>query len=123
MIIVPLITLAAAIALAFWARWLGRQYGAPKFVRFMPWAFLASWLIGTIGAGVGFVQTFGAVSGESVDPSQKARILAEGISEAINMLAFSVVVILIGAVTMLLLTWRYHWAAKPEDPGGTPPYR
>ncbi|HVY32467.1 MAG TPA: hypothetical protein VHB79_38280 [Polyangiaceae bacterium] len=30
------------------------------------------------------IKAFGAVGGEGVDPSQKARILAEGISEAMN---------------------------------------
>jgi biopolymer transport protein ExbB/TolQ len=43
-------------------------------------------VIGTFGSGLavllGFVAAFGAIGGESVDPSQKARILAEGISEA-----------------------------------------
>ena len=41
-------------------------------------------LSGLLGTVSGLISSFGAVSGESVDPSQKARILAEGISEAMN---------------------------------------
>jgi len=56
-------------------------------------------LSGLFGTIVGLIKAFGAVGGESVDPSQKARILAEGISEAMNCTAFgllSAIVALIG---------------------------
>ena len=56
-------------------------------------------LCGLFGTIVGLIKAFGAVGGESVDPSQKARILAEGISEAMNCTAFgllSAIVALIG---------------------------
>ena len=110
MMIVPLITLPAVVALALWARWLGRHDNAPRFVRYLPWGFLGTWLLVTIGWAVDFVTSRGSVSGESVDPSQKARILAEGISETINIFGCSIVLIAAGAIAMLLLTWRYHWA-------------
>src|SRR6187455_3056535 len=45
-------------------------------------------LSGLFGTIVGLIKAFGAVGGESVDPSQKARILAEGISEAMNCTAW-----------------------------------
>lgn len=45
-------------------------------------------LSGLFGTITGLIKAFGAVGGESVDPSQKARILAEGISEAMNCTAF-----------------------------------
>lgn len=65
-------------------------------------AFLAlfanlAMLSGLFGTIVGLIKAFGAVGGESVDPSQKARILAEGISEAMNCTAFG----LISAITAL----------------------
>jgi hypothetical protein len=66
---------------------------------------------------------FGAVSGESVDPSQKARILAEGISEAMNVFASSTATLLLGGVVMLGLTWKYRWSAKPPEIPRDPPYR
>src|SRR5258708_15574571 len=48
-------------------------------------------LNGLFGTIVGLIKAFGAVGGESVDPSQKARILAEGISEAMNCTAFGLI--------------------------------
>src|SRR3954464_7100654 len=55
-------------------------------------------LCGLFGTIVGLIKAFGAVGGESVDPSQKARILAEGIAEAMNCTAFG----LISAITALV---------------------
>src|SRR5262245_25582586 len=55
-------------------------------------------LCGLFGTIVGLIKAFGAVGGESVDPSQKARILAEGISEAMNCTAFG----LLAAITALV---------------------
>ncbi len=55
-------------------------------------------LTGLFGTIVGLIKAFGAVGGESIDPSQKARILAEGISEAMNCTAFG----LISAITALI---------------------
>ncbi len=55
-------------------------------------------LSGLFGTIVGLIKAFGAVGGESVDPSQKARILAEGISEAMNCTAFG----LISAIVALM---------------------
>jgi biopolymer transport protein ExbB/TolQ len=55
-------------------------------------------LCGLFGTIVGLIRAFGAVGGEAIDPSQKARILAEGISEAMNCTAFG----LISAITALM---------------------
>src|SRR5512135_1184810 len=57
-----------------------------------------SMLSGLLGTVSGLITSFGAVSGESVDPSQKARILAEGISEAMNCTAFGLII----AITRLI---------------------
>ena len=55
-------------------------------------------LCGLFGTIVGLIKAFAAVGGESVDPSQKARILAEGISEAMNCTAFG----LLSAIVALM---------------------
>ncbi|HSC88879.1 MAG TPA: MotA/TolQ/ExbB proton channel family protein [Polyangiaceae bacterium] len=55
-------------------------------------------LCGLFGTIVGLIKAFGSVAGESVDPSQKARILAEGISEAMNCTAWG----LLSAITCLI---------------------
>lgn len=55
-------------------------------------------LCGLFGTIVGLIRAFGAVGGESIDPSQKARILAEGISEAMNCTAWG----LLSAIACLM---------------------
>src|SRR5215510_12302692 len=47
---------------------------------------------GFLATVTGLITSFGAVSGESVDPAQKARILAEGISEAMHCTWFGLLV-------------------------------
>src|SRR6187399_1776427 len=69
-----------------------------KLVGFLALFANLAMLCGLFGTIVGLIKAFGAVGGESVDPSQKARILAEGISEAMNCTAFG----LISAITALV---------------------
>ncbi|MBN9165403.1 MAG: MotA/TolQ/ExbB proton channel family protein [Myxococcales bacterium] len=54
----------------------------------------------------GLITSFGAVSGESVDPGQKARILAEGISEAMHCTWFGLFVAIIGLVGFAVLNGK-----------------
>ena len=63
-------------------------------------------LSGLLGTVSGLITSFGAVSGESVDPSQKARILAEGISEAMNCTAFGLGVAIIGLIGFAVLNGK-----------------
>jgi biopolymer transport protein ExbB/TolQ len=63
-------------------------------------------LSGLLGTITGLIKAFGAVGGESVDPSQKARILAEGISEAMNCTAFGLMVALIALMGYAVLNGK-----------------
>lgn len=63
-------------------------------------------LSGLFGTIVGLIKAFGAVGGESVDPSQKARILAEGISEAMNCTAFGLMSAIIALVGFAVLNGK-----------------
>ena len=63
-------------------------------------------LSGLLGTVSGLIQSFGAVSGEGVDPSQKARILAEGISEAMNCTAFGLIVAIMGLIGFAILNGK-----------------
>jgi biopolymer transport protein ExbB len=63
-------------------------------------------LSGLLGTVSGLIRSFGAVSGESVDPSQKARILAEGISEAMNCTAFGLGVAIIALIGFAILNGK-----------------
>lgn len=55
-------------------------------------------LSGLFGTILGLIKAFEAVGSDAVDPSQKAQILAEGISEAMNCTAFG----LLSAISALL---------------------
>ena len=61
-------------------------------------------LVGAWGTLLGLAKAFAAVGGESIDPSQKARILAEGISEAMNCTAFGILFGLPSALALAVLT-------------------
>lgn len=59
---------------------------------------------GAFGTLAGIVMAFGAVGGENIDPSQKARILAEGIAQAMNCTAFGLLIWVPSAIAALVLT-------------------
>jgi biopolymer transport protein ExbB/TolQ len=63
-------------------------------------------LSGLLGTIAGLIKSFGAVGGESVDPSQKARILAEGNAEAMNCTAFGLIVAIIGLIGFAVLNGK-----------------
>jgi biopolymer transport protein ExbB/TolQ len=63
-------------------------------------------LCGLFGTIVGLIRAFGAVGGEAVDPSQKARILAEGISEAMNCTAFGLISAIIALIGFAFLNGK-----------------
>jgi hypothetical protein len=64
------------------------------------------------GAGCGVLRASGAV-GAPVDPSQKARLLAEGISEAMNCTAFGVIGFFVPLVAALALGLTAPRSAAP----------
>ncbi|KYF57808.1 flagellar motor protein MotA [Sorangium cellulosum] len=63
-------------------------------------------LSGLLGTVLGLIKSFGSVGGESVDPSQKARVLAAGISEAMNCTAFGLGVAILGLVGFAVLNGK-----------------
>lgn len=79
---------------------------------------IACAVLSTLGAGLGvlsgLIKVFGAVGGESVDPSQTARILAEGISEAVNCAAVGLVTgpLPIAALIVIAIRTRRPGAAS-----------
>lgn len=63
-------------------------------------------LSGLLGTVTGLIMAFGAVGGASVDPSQKATILASGISEAMNCTAFGLGVAIVGLIGFAILNGK-----------------
>jgi biopolymer transport protein ExbB/TolQ len=56
------------------------------------------------GTAIGAMRAVGAIGSEWVDPTRKARILAEGISEAMNCTALGLLLLVVVAVPVLLVT-------------------
>jgi biopolymer transport protein ExbB/TolQ len=69
-------------------------------------------LCGLFGTIVGLIKSFGSVGAESVDPAQKARILADGIAEAMNCTAFGLLTAVIAIIGYAILG---AWAQRIED--------
>lgn len=83
----------ATLATAWWARRMWRRRGQlADRTKIITSVVVASAMFGAVGTLVGLVKVFGAVGGESVDPSQRARVLAEGIAGAMNWTIFGVIV-------------------------------
>ncbi|MRG91639.1 MotA/TolQ/ExbB proton channel family protein [Polyangium spumosum] len=81
----------------------------PRLAKNTPYlALLANlaMLSGLLGTVTGLIMAFGSVGGESVDPSQKARVLAAGISEAMNCTAFGLAVAIIGLIGFAILNGK-----------------
>jgi hypothetical protein len=106
---IGLLPVAAVVGLGVWARRLARRTSAPPLARYVSYAFA---VVGTLpilfGLGSGVYVAIGPVSGQTIDPSQKARALAEGISEAMNCSALGLVVAGIGALWLGFCTWRWR---------------
>lgn len=66
---------------------------------------VALFFVGLIMTCIGLRRSFTAVS-PTVDPSQKARVMSEGISEAMNWTAIGFVPLAIGALVVLIAGFR-----------------
>lgn len=73
--------------------------------------WLAVGLLAILATIAGVVHSFQVVSGNDVDPSQKARILAAGISEAMSCAAFGGVTTLVPGIVALVVLLRARGAA------------
>lgn len=101
------VALIGALATLWWSRRIWkRRRELPLSARIVAGVLTAAAGLGGFGTVVGLVKAFGAVGGESVDPSQKARILAEGIAEAMNCTAAGVVVWLPSMIVLTILSRR-----------------
>jgi hypothetical protein len=108
-VVVALIVLAvlqlltASGILAFYRLWKRRdEFG---FVTKLAAVVVAAFAIACVfGIVAGLIMAFGAIGGEASDPSQKARILAENISRAMNVIALGVIVGVPSAILLYVLT-------------------
>lgn len=81
-----LVELVATVALAWWGARVGRIHGGAW--RHLVWLPIAGFALAVTGSLVAVVQLAGAFDAVAdADPSQKAVLLAQGISRAMNALA------------------------------------
>ena len=110
---------AIALALAFWGFWLSNKPRVPlRLAKILRWSFLVLTPVPAVGITLtyfGLQHAFSAIDG--VAPEDKARLLAEGISEAMNASAFAVLSLFAETTLLLLFTARYVWS-KPADSDG-----
>lgn len=69
-------------------------------------------LCGLFGTILGLIGSFGSVAAESVETTEKARVLASGISEAMNCTAFGLITAIVALVGYAILN---AWAQEIED--------
>ena len=94
-------TVPAISVVGVWlgARRLHRRAEVPRFVASVGYALAAGAGLIIVGGSVsGVLRSMGAVSSEIDGPSQKARLLGENISEAMNCGALGFLVAVVGAV-------------------------
>jgi hypothetical protein len=101
------------IPLFVWARWLRRVPTAPPFVARVSHTLVALGALATVFGTVGSVWVV-TVSppAESEGASQKARMLARGISEGINCGALAILVALAAGLWLAFGTWRWGRARR-----------
>jgi hypothetical protein len=81
-----------------------RRRTTPALARIVVLFVALAAAFGVFGTVVGLYEGFTAVGGEDIEPSQKARRLAEGISEAMNCGALAILVWVPSIVLALVLT-------------------
>lgn len=109
---------SAVIAMLWWCRRLWqRQHELPQWATLAATGLVALASFAGFRTIVGLIRAFGAIGGESVDPSQKARILAEGISEAMNCTAGGLLFALPAFIAVKLITRK----RTPQSDGEAQP--
>jgi hypothetical protein len=103
----PLYRLLSVVGVSAWARQLGRQTKVPRFASRVGYVLaILSALAIVFGIVSGFVV---ARSGLTLyGPGEKARALAEGISEAMNCSALGFLFSVVAALWLLLCSWRWR---------------
>jgi biopolymer transport protein ExbB/TolQ len=92
------------VATAWWMRRLWtRRNELPWGTKTVAGIVGAAAIFGAVGTVIGIVKAFGAIGAESVDPSQKARMLAEAISEGMNMAGLGIIVWIPSVLVLLVL--------------------
>ena len=102
------VTIAGALVMGILMGLMRGKPSLPAVVRYFPLMIVGAVVLGWLGLGVlGIVTAFGAVEG--VDAANKATVLAQGISEAMNCTVASGIIALTfsaGLIVTLIVTRR-----------------
>jgi hypothetical protein len=100
----------AIVGVTVWGRRVSRRPDMPRFVSWIVYVLaVPAGLALTFALVHGVVMGFGAAAtGVPVEPSQKARVLAESISEVMNSGAFALGVALVAGLWLAFSTWRWR---------------
>ena len=102
-----LLPLVAIAGVFFWAGRLGKQPSASRLAVWVAYGLVAiGGLTIFVGLGSGLLVATSAIGGEAIEPSQKARRLAEGISEAMNCGALGLLFLGVAAAWIAFWKWR-----------------
>ncbi|MDX2051905.1 MAG: hypothetical protein SFV15_05890 [Polyangiaceae bacterium] len=113
----PILIVAINFGLIAGAVWL-RRGARPRNMLGRLVLVLAVLLLGSTAMSIGIgVAAMTAARGEMIDPSQRARMMGEAISGAMNCTAFSVLTLLPPTIVTLILFLRTP-KAKAQQPEG-----
>jgi hypothetical protein len=105
---------ASIVGLVLWAPRLANRPGVPRFAARVVYGLAAlGGLAIAAGLGLGVVTATSAVAGDATEPSEKARHLAEGISEVMNCGALGLLVAGVAAGWIVFWTWRTEGSPEP----------
>jgi MFS family permease len=112
-LVIALLPSVVILPLAAWARWLRRRTAEARLAAWIAYGLLMlAALLTAVGAASSTYGVITAVATDSAGPSQKARVLAEGISAAMNCGALAIVVALGAVLWLLFASWRWHWSRR-----------
>jgi hypothetical protein len=97
---------SATVGLWLWVRRLQQRADLPRFARWSTYTLVGVAGMITVGTVVGLTQSVIAVRAPGLSAAQKQSILASGIAEATYNGAFSVLLVVIGAIWIGFVRWR-----------------
>lgn len=110
LLLVVFVPLTAFVGLGLWARWLCLRTAAPRLLVYPPASLPAA--IAGLGLVIGMLRAGGTIGGGDAEVGHGARLLGQGISEAMNCTAIGMVLAVVATAWMLGLTWRYRWSRR-----------
>ena len=115
-----LVPVAILFGLSLWARRIWERAAIPRWLGVISIVLVALVALADLGILFGIGASILAIGGQAMTAADNARVLAAGVSEALNHAAFAIVISIVASGWMLLLTWRYRrsWPDNASNPRG-----